>query len=199
MLPSTHPSMLLAMSRQDGRDDAWRAFDRHYREPIMAWCRRGGLQFASAEDVTQMILIKLFDRLHLYDPAKGRFRGWLKQIVRNTIIDVWRARDGDERAVGDEALQTLAAAPAIEELTTTIESRGGEIAKETINRVKDRVAASSWNVFVALVLEDRKAADVAASHDVKVASVYKTSYRIRKMISEEFANVDQHHDHAASK
>jgi RNA polymerase sigma-70 factor (ECF subfamily) len=91
-IPSTHISLLSDL-REDGRhDEAWAVFHARYRGVILGWCLRRGLPPDSAEDLTQDILLKLFQELPRYrhDPARGQFRGWLKVVVNNALTDFWR-------------------------------------------------------------------------------------------------------------
>ena len=89
-IPSTHDSLLAALG-QEPAESAWAAFHDRYREVILAWCRRRGLE-AEAEDVTQEILLKLLRVLpqHVHDPGHGLFRSWLKTVVQNALRDYWR-------------------------------------------------------------------------------------------------------------
>lgn len=82
----TRPSLLLRL--RDSRDQrAWSEFDAAYSELIVRYARHRGLQFADAEEVRQSVLLKLsrsFSKWQ-FDPAKGRFRDFLGQCVRNAI------------------------------------------------------------------------------------------------------------------
>src|SRR6516225_2567533 len=60
---STRVSILMAL-RNDPRDQsAWSAFVDRYGPQIHAWCLRWKLQEADAQDVTQMVLVKLVRQL----------------------------------------------------------------------------------------------------------------------------------------
>ena len=62
-IPSTHMSLLRALGEESRREDAWAVFQACYREVILGWCRRRGLDRHTAEDLTQEILIKLLEAL----------------------------------------------------------------------------------------------------------------------------------------
>lgn len=73
---------------RDGSDGvAWREFDLKYRELIVRFCRKRGLQQADAEDVAQSVLANLSRSLRAfeYDPSKGRFRDYLYRCTRNVL------------------------------------------------------------------------------------------------------------------
>ena len=88
-IPSTHLSLLRALGEEGRREDAWAVFQAGYREVILGWGQSYGLDLHTAEDLTQEILIKLLEALprHKHNPDRGRFRSWLKTVVRNVLAD----------------------------------------------------------------------------------------------------------------
>lgn len=96
----TQPS-LLSRVRDPSDQDAWRHFETKYRELILRFCRRRGMQQADAEDVRQMTMMKLVRTLprFVYDPARGRFRDYLYRVVKSATIDVTTRPSGTPRAV----------------------------------------------------------------------------------------------------
>lgn len=193
MIPSTHHSLLDAMRLSPNREGAWAAFSARYRDVILRWCQQRGLQLASAEDMTQEIMLKLHARLSSYDADKGAFRSWLKTVVNNALAD-WarRNRRGVEpAAVGASDFQNwlnnLADPRAVEELETEIE-RCAHATNEVFERVRARVSETSWQVFRLVAFEGRTAAEAAAELGLQVGNVYKISYRIKQMLRKELAN-----------
>ena len=47
---------------------------------------------AAAEEITQDVFLKIWDKAHSYDPSKGRFFTWVLNIARNAAIDHWRSQ-----------------------------------------------------------------------------------------------------------
>ena len=68
-------------------DASWRQFDAKYRELILRYCRARGLQTSDAEDVRQIAMANLAKSLRSfeYKLTRGRFRGYLGQVVRSAI------------------------------------------------------------------------------------------------------------------
>src|SRR5437899_3265349 len=93
-IPSTHLSQLQALAGAERREEAWAVFQARYRDVLLAWCRRHQMSPEDAEDLTQEVLLKLFEALSrgAYDPAKGRLRCWLKTVVDRAAHDCWRRR-----------------------------------------------------------------------------------------------------------
>jgi RNA polymerase sigma factor (sigma-70 family) len=107
---STRPS-LLSRVRDVTDHAAWAEFDSRYRELLFRYCRRCGLSATDAEDVRQMVMLRLvraIPRFH-YDPAVGRFHDYLYRIARNSIADYRACPNPAVRAVvDDKALERLA-------------------------------------------------------------------------------------------
>jgi RNA polymerase sigma-70 factor (ECF subfamily) len=83
---TTSPSLLLRV-RDPADRAAWHEFDGRYGELIVRYCRRCGLQHSDAEDIRQLVMIRLSRAMggFHYDPRRGRFRTFMGCIVRNEI------------------------------------------------------------------------------------------------------------------
>src|SRR5437016_5070281 len=92
---STHQT-LLAKLAAGGASPAWSEFCDRYGELIRAVARSRGLQPADCDDVLQEVLLGLTRDLSSfqYDPARGRFRGYLKTVALHVIFKRLR-RAGD--------------------------------------------------------------------------------------------------------
>ena len=199
-IPSTHASLLCDLIRESRRDEAWAVFQARYRGVILGWCLRRGLSPEGAEDLTQDVLLKLFQQLPHYnhDPSRGQFRSWLKAVVNNALSNFWRGqRRRPERGVGGtaflERLGGLASPEAASELSVAIEDRARTTAAEVLERVRARLKETTWQAFYQTVVDDRPAAEVAAELKLSVASVYKASYRVKQMLLEEYRHVHGNH------
>ena len=188
-LPSTHASLFSDLREDHRRDETWAVFHSRYHRVILRWCARRGLPWDAAEDLTQDVLLKLFQRLPEYrhDPARGQFRGWLKAVVNNALTDFWR-RAGSA-AVGGTAFLAraadLASPEAAVELSTAIEGHARATAEAVVGRVRARLKETTWEAFYQVMVEGRPGAEVAAGLNLSVASVYKATYRVKQMLLEE--------------
>jgi RNA polymerase sigma-70 factor (ECF subfamily) len=197
-IPSTHISLLCDLRADSRRDRAWAVFHARYRGVILGWCLRRGLPPDGAEDLAQDVLLKLFQRLPQYrhDPARGRFRAWLKSVVNNALTDFWRRqrRRPDRGAVGGtaflEQLGDLANPEAAAELSSVIDDHSRTTAAEVFERVRLKLKATTWQAFHQTMVEHRPAAEVAAGLNLSVASVYKATYRVKQMLLQEYRHVD---------
>jgi RNA polymerase sigma-70 factor (ECF subfamily) len=198
-MPSTHFSLLSDVRGGDRRDEAWAVFQDRYRGVILNWCLRRGLAYDGAEDLTQEVLLKLFQQLPRYrhDPDRGQFRGWLKAVVNNALTDFWRQqqRRAERGPVGGTAflgqIGGLAAPEAATELSGEIESHAQNTAAGILERVRVKLKETTWQAFYQTMVEGLPAAEVAAGLGLTVATVYKANYRVKQMLLQEYRHGQQ--------
>ncbi len=83
----TRPSLLLRI-RDVGDADSWRTFVTIYAPLVYQYARRHSLQDADAADLTQDVMgeVTRTIRSFVYQPARGRFRGWLLAVTRRRFV-----------------------------------------------------------------------------------------------------------------
>jgi RNA polymerase sigma-70 factor (ECF subfamily) len=178
---------------KSGHDESWTVFHARYRGVIFGWCLRRGLSPDDAEDLTQDVLLKLFQQLPQYrhDPARGQFRSWLKTVVNNALTDFWRRQQRvPERGGGGTAFleqqRNLSGPEAATELSSVIEEQAQNLATEVLERVRTKVKETTWQAFYQMMIEQRPAAEVAEALKLSIATVYKANYRIKQMLQQEY-------------
>jgi RNA polymerase sigma-70 factor (ECF subfamily) len=62
----------------------------HFAPRLNGYLRKLGLEEGQAEDVTQDVMIVLWHKASLFDPAKSSLATWLFRIARNRRIDLLR-------------------------------------------------------------------------------------------------------------
>ena len=190
---STHLSILSRLSNDPGDQSAWVVFVDRYGPQIYAWCLRWRLQDADAQDVTQMVLIKLVRRLpdFVYDPSRS-FRGWLRTLTAHRWSDFLRDQARGVRGAAD---------PAIVDLLDTVQARGDlvrhleetydqELLERAMAEVRDRVEEHTWEAFRLTAIEGVAAGDVAAILGIGVATVYRARYVVQSRLREAVAAMD---------
>lgn len=185
-LHATRQSLLVRLrNRDDGA--AWEEFDRRYRDLILAYCRRRGLQPADAEDVRQATMLSFANVVSSfeYDARKGHFRYYLGRIVQNAI----------------HRHRTPEAAAAIERLDTAFgrdlsdDAEMDERWNEEWIRHHYRMAMRSLQetheprsvAMFEQLLAGRSVAEVARDFDTTEPAVHKVKQRIRTRLQETIA------------
>jgi RNA polymerase sigma factor (sigma-70 family) len=191
--PTTRASLLLRLC--DSADhEAWVEFVALYEPVIYRLLRQQGMQDADARDVSQELLLAVSQGIEHWDPAKerGSFRGWLRRVARNLVIDRLRQRGRRAEAVGGSGLQTaLDKLPAAEEpeaaefdrqLRRTLLQRAGE-------RVRGEVRPRTWQAFWETAVAGTSPADAAKKLEMTVAQVAvakcRVLARLRAAVAEE--------------
>ena len=107
-MAQTPPSLLQRLREEPEDDDAWRRFVGIYRPLLIGWLRRYSLQAADADNLVGIIFESVLRELprFRYNPVRGHFRGWLRQIMVNRLREFWRKKK-QERAVVEPLLEQL--------------------------------------------------------------------------------------------
>lgn len=62
----------------------------HFAPRLKGFVMRSGMEASAAEDVVQDVMLNLWRKAHLFDPARAEVSGWIYQMTRNRQIDVLR-------------------------------------------------------------------------------------------------------------
>ena len=82
----------------------------HYAPRLKAWLIPRGEQASTAEDIVQDVLVLVWTKSHLFDPARGSVSAWIYRMVRNCWIDHKRKHDRLQ-PTDPEIMSLLADAP----------------------------------------------------------------------------------------
>jgi RNA polymerase sigma-70 factor (ECF subfamily) len=187
-------SSLLARLGQDPADQgAWNEFATRYGPRIGGWCRAWGLQTADVEDVVQTVLLNLAARMRsfVYDPGRS-FRAWLKTLTQHAWSDFISQRQRGGRGTGavpgDDPLGTL---PARDDLQARLaEAFDLELLELATARVRERVAANTWEAFRLTALEELSGAEAGVRLGMQVAAVFKAKSNVQKLLQEELRTLE---------
>jgi RNA polymerase sigma-70 factor (ECF subfamily) len=190
-------STLLVRLRDLSDQAAWEEFLERYGPKIYGWCRRFHLQEADAADVTQDVLGKLVTALRTfeYDPARGRFRGWLRTVTQNAVRDLAQSLARPGRGSGDPAaqlaLEAIQAPAALADLAATLEAEAQlELLREAEQRVQLRVQPQTWQAYVLTAVQQRPPVEAARTLGMPVPEIYVAKSRVLKLLRQEVAKLE---------
>lgn len=108
LTPTTRASLLLRL-RDPHDHEAWVEFVTLYEPVAYRLLRRHGLQDADALDVMQELFLAVSRSIDRWDPAKerGSFRGWLRRVARNLVINWLKQRERRVIAAGGSDMQAM--------------------------------------------------------------------------------------------
>ncbi|HKQ48931.1 MAG TPA: sigma-70 family RNA polymerase sigma factor [Phycisphaerae bacterium] len=186
-MDTTHPSLLLRL--KDHRDAAaWQVFDDIYRPMMERFALVRGLAPADAEDVVQQCMAALADHIRSfeYDPAKGRFKSWLRTMVNNKVRNFVRDRRevaGDSGPFRDLASPEASAEEVFEKLWKQ------EHLWHCLRRIEAQVDATTFTAFRLFVLEQRPVEEVSAASGLSANNVYTIKWRLTQKVAEMMAEL----------
>jgi RNA polymerase sigma-70 factor (ECF subfamily) len=180
---TTHISLLTRLS--EGVDPAaWKEFHDRYVDLLRGFARRYGLQPADCDDIAQDVLLALSRSMggFKYDPAKGKFRSYLKTLGLRTIFRNLRQKR-DHKALEEDELGTdrAGADPGVEAMWED-EWRQYHV-RQAMRRLepefneKDRMAVSQY------AMAGRPAAETAEALGMSMDQIYQAKSRILRRLT----------------
>ena len=185
----TQRSLLERLAQSGGRNQAaWSDFVDRYGRKIYGWCLRWGLQQADAQDVTQVVLLRLVRRMKdfTYDPGRS-FRAWLKTVTHHAWRDFLDSRQCTEMARGgDGHSEQLESLTARDDLSRRVEELFDlELLEAAMRRVRLRAAPHTWHAFSLTAVEGVPAPEAARRLGMKVSRVWAARSIIQQRLQEE--------------
>jgi len=180
-------TQLLPYLAGGGNEEAWRAFVGRYRPRILRWCR--GLQADDAEEVASRVLQKLVVGLArgVYRRQDaGSFRGWLRRVVGNEVVDFARQQRsgqpaGDVLQFWPDPASVVVLAGELDEEFRADCAR----AEQVCVRVRGRVQPHTWEAFIRTYLQGQEVREVARELGLTLSGVYRARDRVRRLLEEE--------------
>lgn len=185
----------LLMRLRDSEDSrAWEDFQSLYAPIIYRFGRRMGLQDADSIDLTQDVLVAVFQAIGSfeYDRQIGRFRGWLKTVAYHAFCALKKRGNRVPTLDGSAAM-------SVAELETAAKSdarfwddqyaqRLFDIAAE---RVRAKIKPTTWEVFVRTALKRQEPQAVANRLGLSVGNVYVAKARVSAQVMDELRELDE--------
>jgi RNA polymerase sigma-70 factor (ECF subfamily) len=194
-LPSSATSRSLLQRVQANEVSAWEQLVRLYAPLVWHWCRQWDLQEQDAADVFQEVFLAV--ALHVANFRKERaadtFRGWLRTITRNKILDHFRRRGHEPGgAGGTDALLRLSALPAPtrpEERSEAEDRIEGGVFYRALEAIRGEFEPRTWQAFWQTVVEDRVPRDVAAELSMSPGAVRVAKSRVLQRLRKELGDL----------
>ncbi len=188
----TRGSLLLRL--KDGQNEkAWCEFHNIYGRLIFGYSLHFDISYAEAEDIVQEVCIKVFRQIARFDysPERGRFRGWLKTMTRNTVIDYLRRKQTRLKASQEfrrDMEQKLKDEAAADDEIWRKEWEKA-LYETAMERVRKRVGEETFRIFRRYVLERDSAQDVANETTLDANAIYAVKHRVLKYLRNEVEKI----------
>ncbi len=178
---ATHTTLLarLADSQDPG---AWVEFVNRYEELVRRFCRVRGVNEADTDDVLQDVLVSLTKAMpgFQYDPAKGKFRSYLKTVVVHAIAR--KSRQNPAAARLSDIGTAASPAEASEEAQWESEWRRHHL-RRALRVIEAEFSHTDRQAFERNALRGESAAHVAEALGISVDHVYQAKSRIARRVS----------------
>jgi RNA polymerase sigma-70 factor (ECF subfamily) len=182
LTPSTRASLLLRL--RDPQDhEAWIEFVTLYEPVIYRLLRRKGMQDADAREIMQELFLAVSRSIGRWDPAKerGSFRGWLRRVTRNLVINWLKQRARRDVAIGGSGmhalLDLLPAAEGTESAEFDRELRRA-LFHRAAEQVRGEVQAPTWQAFWETSIVGTSPAEAAKKLGMTVGAIRVAKCRV---------------------
>ena len=180
--PTTRASLLFRL--RDSQDhEAWVEFVSLYEPVAYRLLRRHGLQDADAREVMQEIFMAVSRSIDRWDPAKerGSFRGWLRRVARNLVINWLEQRERRVIAMGGSDLQAMLARLPADSGPESVEFEK-ELRRALFQRaaeqVREEVQPATWQAFWETGVIGTSSADAAKKLGMGVGAIRVAKCRV---------------------
>jgi RNA polymerase sigma-70 factor (ECF subfamily) len=188
-MDATRSSLLLRLRNLDDRE-GWDEFYAVYEPFLRNVARKLGLREGDVDDVVSEVLTTCVQTLPTFekDKKRGFFRGWLKTITRNRMIDLWRTRQRDGAAPLENVVE-----PAVHDdiWKQWDEEYRQRVLDHALAAVRESSVPKTWDCFERHILQRRSAAEVAKELDMQANAVYANASRVLKRVREKCAEYDE--------
>ncbi len=181
-IPTTRASLLLRL--RDSQDhEAWVEFVEIYEPAIYRQFRKSGLQDADARELTQELFVAVNRQIAKWELAKerGSFRGWLRKVARNRVIN-WM-KNGQRRMVawGGTDSQSIFDELAAEDCPESVEF-DRELRRSMFQRatevVRQEQSLKAWQAFWGLAMEGKAPSVIAQELGMSIGAVKVAKCRV---------------------
>jgi RNA polymerase sigma-70 factor (ECF subfamily) len=192
MAATDRPTSLTLLERARNRDEeAWQRLMQLYAPLVASWCGRWGVSGQDADDVSQDVFGAVAAGLGGFrrDRPGDTFRGWLRGITRNKLLDHLRRRQGQAEAQGGtdahRQMQQIAEQPWPEDSEEDL----GALYRRALELVRGEFEERTWQAFWRAAVDGHSPADIAADLGVTQAAVRKAKSRVLHRLRQEIGDL----------
>lgn len=189
MNSTSHSLLELVRAGPDGL--AWQRWHALYEPLIRGWLQRKRLVVSDRDDIVQDVLTVVVRRLPEFhhNGRVGAFRLWLKTIAINCLREYWkRLRDHPHRVVASNILNDWADPHSSLSLEWDRE-HDRQLVQKLLAFLQPEFTPVTWQAFHQVVIEGKKASDVALALAITLNAVYIAKSRVLTRLRHEAAGL----------
>jgi RNA polymerase sigma-70 factor, ECF subfamily len=183
---------LTLLERVRGRDgDAWERLLHLYGPLVARWCGLKGVRGQDADDVQQEVFQAVATGLDGFrrDRPGDTFRGWLRVITRNKLLDHFRRREKQPEAQGGTTANRQMQEVADQEIPDDTEEDLGALYHRALELVRGEFEARTWEAFWRVAVGGQAPDVIAADLGVTPAAVRKAKSRVLHRLRQEIGDL----------
>ena len=186
---TTRKSLLAKVHNGDGV--SWEAFYEAYQPLIELKGSDLGLNRYEKEELIQNVMFEVFakditgkfvqdkipdDVVFTYDPSKGRFRHYLRKVVKFQAIKILKKRRNNVSLNADDDMENLFPADDVWNASWD-EEWHRHVLNQAMVELKNRVQPETFAAFEMYAVQNRNVQEVAEFLNLSVSSVYTAKSR----------------------
>jgi RNA polymerase sigma-70 factor (ECF subfamily) len=182
---------LLARVQAD-EPDAWERLVKLYAPLVLHWCRGPGLQDQDVADIFQDVFQSVVAYVGHFrrERSSDTFRGWLRRITQNKIVDHFRQLGRETQAAGGSSVQQWWAQvpepqPIDDDAPDELE-RG--LFARVLGLIRDEFEERTWLAFWRTAVEGKDSKDVGADLGMSPGAVRVAKARVLRRLREELGD-----------
>jgi RNA polymerase sigma-70 factor (ECF subfamily) len=186
---STSPTLLDRVRSRD--ETAWANLLRLYGPLVERWCGHWGVRGADVEDVRQDVFQAVAAGLDSFrrERTGDTFRGWLRVITRNKLIDHSRRRQRHPEAQGGSEAHLQLQQVAEQQLPEDSQEDLSGLYHRALELVRGEFEVRTWEAFWRAAVEGQTPAVIAADLGVTPAAVRKAKSRVLLRLRQEIGDL----------
>ena len=186
------------MRAQSLDKDAWNGLVELYAPLVMFWCRRQNVPEEDCADIFQEVFQSVATNIAQFHKREsgGTFRGWLRMITRNKVLDHYRNQQKIPRAAGGtEAYSALMRIPhddvhiedEIED--DTEKDATASLVHRALAQIKPSFKDQTWRAFWRFAVDDVSAKEVADELSMSPGAVRVAKSRVLQRLRSELGDL----------
>jgi RNA polymerase sigma-70 factor (ECF subfamily) len=188
----TLPTSLTLLERARDRDEqAWHSLVHLYGPLVTHWCYRNGVQGDDVDDIRQLVFQAVAAGLADFhrDRPGDTFRGWLRIITRNKLLDHHRRQSAQPAAQGGTDAHRWLLQVAEQDLPEDSPDQLRSLYHRALELVRNEFEARTWDAFWRVAVDGLSPAEVAAELGMTAVAVRKAKSRVALRLRQEIGDI----------
>ncbi|MAT13709.1 MAG: hypothetical protein CMJ46_00380 [Planctomyces sp.] len=171
----------LIRSAQADHPNSWSVLVETYAPLIYQTARKSGLQSSDAADITQNVLVQVYNSLKNFKPQnRGSFRKWIKVIARNKVIDLCRKRQISITILNEDIIADCE--QRLGEGTSEVPNQRLRGIRKVIADVRGNVSEDTWQAFEAMLAGFETSREIGKRLGMSETAVRLAKHRVLAQI-----------------